>query len=62
MMMSNVRHHVPKKPPTPVGGVSLIIPLFGIQDALLLIAFVKVLSGAMILSAIKFKKSSIINL
>lgn len=40
----------------------VIIPLFGIYDALLLIAFVKVFSGATILSAVKFEKSSIINL
>ncbi len=40
----------------------VVIPLFGIYDALLLIAFVKVFSAATILSAVKFEKSSIINL
>jgi len=39
-----------------------VIPLFGIYDALLLIAFVKFFSAATILSALKFEKSSIINL
>ena len=40
----------------------VVIPLFGIYDALMLIAFVKVFSAATILSAVKSEKSSIINL
>jgi spermidine synthase len=40
----------------------LVIPLFGIYDAMLLIAFVKFFSASTILSAVKSEKSSIINL
>ena len=40
----------------------IIIPLFGIYDTMLLIAFVKFFSAATILSAVKFEKSSIISL
>jgi spermidine synthase len=40
----------------------VVIPLFGIYDALLLIAFVKFFSAATVLSAVKSEKSSIISL
>jgi spermidine synthase len=40
----------------------VVIPLFGIYDALLLIAFVKFFSAATILSAVRSGKSSIISL
>ena len=40
----------------------VVIPLFGIYDALLLIAFVKLFSAAAIFGAVKVEKSSIIPL